>query len=73
MFKKCSVCSDPILKHSTNTKQRFLSQILKKKKSLVLQTSQNTTIVVISSYAWNCIFIDASFSKTTSILLHFKT
>ena len=48
-----------------------LSQMLKKK--LVSQTSQNMTIVLISSfYAWNFIFIDANFSKPTPILLHFQ-
>ena len=45
-----------------------LSQILKK--CLVSHSSQNMTIVLISSfYAWNFIFIDANFSKPTPILL----
>ena len=49
----------------------LLSQILKK--CLVSQTSQNMTIVLISSfYAWNFIFIDANFSKPTANLLHFN-
>ena len=48
----------------------LLSQILKI--CLVSQTSQNMTIVLIYSfYAWNFIFIDANFSKPTTILLHF--
>ena len=42
----------------------LLSQILKK--CLVSQTSQNMTIVLMSSfYAWNFVFIDANFSKPT--------
>ena len=48
----------------------LLSQIMKK--CLVSQTSQNMTVVLISSfYAWNFIFTDANFSKPIPILLPF--